>query len=98
MPRRQVSPAMIRNVFSMYFDRRRAILKPALVASALLTAIAAPAEAAGQGQIAAAGEKVAGLTLTAAKAPSPLPTTLPAGHPYRPSVSASGEAGRYRRQ
>jgi hypothetical protein len=54
--------------------------------AALGAALAAPsaAVAAGQGQIARAGQNVAGLTLTNTQAPSPLPTTLPAGHPYRP--------------
>jgi hypothetical protein len=89
---------MIRNDFSMYFGRRQALLKPVLALCALLAGAAAPAGAAaaphhtpatarvaaGRGQIAIAGQKVAGLTLTTAQAPSPLPTTLPSGHPYRP--------------
>jgi hypothetical protein len=40
--------------------------------------------AAGPSQIARAGQRVAGLTLTTTQTPSPLPTALPAGKPYRP--------------
>jgi hypothetical protein len=70
----------------MYFGRRRGILNPAVLTAALLGAALAPASAvaAGRGQVAAAGQKVAGLTLTTAQTPSPLPKTLPSGHPYRP--------------
>jgi hypothetical protein len=91
---------MIRNDFPMYFDRRRLLRKPLLIAAALVAGMVAPvgASAAGSGQVVAvsgraaassgqiarAGENVAGLTLTTAQAPSPLPTTLPAGHPYQP--------------
>ncbi|WP_249021195.1 hypothetical protein [Conexibacter sp. S30A1] len=42
---------------------------------------AAPDNPAG---VAAAGEQVAGLTLTTTQAPSPLPDRLPRAHPYRP--------------
>jgi hypothetical protein len=44
----------------------------------------ASASAAGRGQVAAADQNVAGLTLTTTQAPSPLPKSLPSGHPYRP--------------
>lgn len=98
MPRQQVSPAMIRNFRSMYFGRRRPLLKPVLALAVVFAGAAAPAGAAaaphrpsahartgaGQGAIATAGQNVAGLTLTSAPAPSPLPTSLPGGHPYRP--------------
>lgn len=45
---------------------------------------AASAPRSGHGAIASAGQDVAGLTLTSAAEPSPVPTTLPVGHPYRP--------------
>lgn len=76
---------MIRNHLSMYFGPRRGLHKPLATAAALFACAVAPATAAaGQGQIASAGQKVAGLTLTAVKAPSPLPASLPVGHPYQP--------------
>lgn len=73
-------------------------MKPVVLALALIAGAAAPAgaaaaahhptasahPAAGQGEIAAAGQTVAGLVLTVAHARSPLPSALPAGHPYRP--------------
>ncbi|HWE58352.1 MAG TPA: hypothetical protein VG228_01555 [Solirubrobacteraceae bacterium] len=87
-----MSTAMFRNDFSMYFGRRRGLHNPLRAAArgatlaTLGAALAAPsaAVAAGQGRVARAGKNVAGLTLTNTQAPSPVPTTLPAGHPYRP--------------
>jgi len=79
---------MIRSLLSMYFDRRQPIFTTLLLAATLVAGAAVPAAATaslrGQGQIARTGQKVAGLTLTTAQAPSPLPTALPGGHPYRP--------------
>jgi hypothetical protein len=84
----------------MYFGRRRQIFRPRLVIAVALTALIAspgagaardrrPAAAharaaAGRGALASAGQKVAGLTLVNVKAPTPLPSSLPLGHPYRP--------------
>jgi hypothetical protein len=67
----------------MYFGGRKALCKPLLVAVALIASLTAPAVAAGAVH-AAAGQTVAGLTLTTSQTPSPVPTSLPAGHPYRP--------------
>lgn len=57
-----------------------------MVAAALLLALASPTTALAykQRQTPSSGGTVAGLTLTTTQAPTPLPTTLPAGHPYRP--------------
>jgi hypothetical protein len=75
---------MTRNTLSNVLRRRPALRKPLLaVVAALIAAIAAPAGAYAA-RSASAGQNVAGLTLTTARAPSPLPATLPAGHPYRP--------------
>src|SRR5579862_1435229 len=77
---------MIRNTTSMYSGGRSALRKPLAIAAAAVACLAAPAcaLAGGQGHLAAAGQKVAGLTLTTTQTPTPLPTTLPTGHPYRP--------------
>ncbi len=93
---------MIGNRLTTCFCRRRACLRTLLAAAALVASLAAPAGAlvaptgalaagrariaAGRGQIAAAGQDVAGLTLTTAQSPSPIPTKLPVGHPYRPAA------------
>jgi hypothetical protein len=70
----------------MYCAYRQQLRKP-LAACAVLLCLAgfpAVALAGGRAQVAAAGQSVAGLTLTNTQPPSPLPTSLPAGHPYRP--------------
>ena len=90
---------MIHDLLSMYFGRRQPIFRPLLTLAAVIASTAVPvaasaaqhlavsapsAHAAGQGTIARAGQKIAGLTLAEIKTPSPLPTALPLGHPYRP--------------
>ncbi len=77
---------MIRNTISMYCALRPTLRKPLLLIAAFMAGMATPAGASGAGsrQMATVGQKVSGLTLTTAQAPSPLPTTLPAGHPYTP--------------
>ncbi len=81
-----MSTVVTRNHNSMYFGRRRGLHKLLFVAAALFACLGAcGAAVAGPrpGVSGRAGETVAGLTLTTTQAPSPLPTTLPAGHPYQ---------------
>jgi hypothetical protein len=85
---RRRSPGRNRDTRSIYCGTRLRLSKGLAVglAVAIGALVQVGAAEAGGGQVATAGQKVAGLTLTTTQVPSPVPTKLPAGKAYAPAA------------